>query len=68
MLDEWFTRQGYSSKDSEFDLIFVNGTNNLENLRAPDDTWKLRLMEDDFHRVMFEATESGTNDEEPVGR
>jgi len=34
-LDEWFTKQGYSSKDSEFDLIYVNGGNNLENLKAP---------------------------------
>jgi adenine-specific DNA-methyltransferase len=56
VLNEWFTKQGYSSKDSEFDLIYVNGTNNLENLRAPDDTWKVRLIEDDFHRLMF-ATE-----------
>jgi adenine-specific DNA-methyltransferase len=55
VLDEWFTRQGYSSKDSEFDLIYVNGTNNLENLRAPDDTWKVRLIEDDFHRLMFSS-------------
>lgn len=53
VLDEWFTRQGYSSKDSEFGLIYVNGTNNLENLRAPDDTWKVRLIEDDFRRLMF---------------
>ncbi|MCA9874072.1 MAG: site-specific DNA-methyltransferase, partial [Anaerolineales bacterium] len=52
-LDEWFTRQGYSSKDSEFDLIYVNGGNNLENLKAPDDTWKVRLIEEDFHRLMF---------------
>jgi len=35
VLDEWFTKQGYSSKDSEFDLIYVNGSNNLENLKAP---------------------------------
>jgi adenine-specific DNA-methyltransferase len=56
VLDEWFTRQGYSSKDSEFALIYINGTNNLENLRAPDDTWKVRLIEEDFHRLMF-ATE-----------
>ena len=56
VLDEWFTRQGYSSKDSEFDLIYVNGGNNLENLKAPDDTWKVRLIEEDFHRLMF-ATE-----------
>ena len=55
MLDTWFTKQGYSSKDSEFDLIYVNGTNNLENLKAPDDTWKVRLIEDDFHRLMFDV-------------
>ena len=35
VLDEWFTKQGYSSKDSEFDLIYVNGGNNLENLKTP---------------------------------
>jgi adenine-specific DNA-methyltransferase len=57
MLDEWFTKQGYSSKDSEFDLIYVNGTNNLENLRLPDATWKVRLIEEDFHRLMFEMEE-----------
>lgn len=54
ILDEWFTRQGYSSKNSEFDLIYVNGDNNLENLKAPDDTWKVRLIEEDFFRLMFE--------------
>jgi adenine-specific DNA-methyltransferase len=54
VLDEWFTKQGYSAKDSEFDLIYVNGGNNLENLKAPDDTWKVRLIEEDFHRLMFE--------------
>ncbi len=42
-------------KDSEFDLICVNGDNNLENLKAPDDTWKVRLMEEDFHRLMFDT-------------
>ena len=31
-----------------------NGGNNLENLKAPDDTWKVRLIEEDFHRLMFE--------------
>ncbi|WP_047816689.1 DNA methyltransferase [Rhodopirellula islandica] len=57
VLDEWFTKSGYSSKDSEFDLIYVNGTNNLENLRTATDTWKVRLIEEDFHRLMFEDTE-----------
>jgi adenine-specific DNA-methyltransferase len=55
VLDEWFTKQGYSSKDREFDLIYVNGGNNLENLKAPDDTWKVRLLEEDFHRLMFDT-------------
>ena len=58
VLDAWFQKQGYSSKDSEFDLIYVNGDNNLENLRQPDDTWKVRLIEEDFHRLMFEETEA----------
>jgi adenine-specific DNA-methyltransferase len=55
VLDEWFKAQKYSSKDSEFDLIYVNGDNNLENLKAPDDTWKVRLIEEDFFRLMFET-------------
>lgn len=40
--------------DSEFDLIYVNGDNNLENLKAPDDTWKVRPIEEDVFRLMFE--------------
>jgi adenine-specific DNA-methyltransferase len=57
VLDEWFTKQGYSSKDREFDLIYVNGSNNLENLKLPDDTWKVRLIEEDFHRLMFDQAD-----------
>jgi len=55
VLDEWFTKQGYSTKDYEFQIIYVNGDNNLENLKAPDDTWKVRLIEEDFHRLMFDT-------------
>lgn len=55
VLEEWFTKQGYSSKDSEFDLIYVNGGNNLENLKTPDDLWKVCLIEEDFLRLMFET-------------
>ena len=54
VLEEWFTKQGYSAKDSEFDLIYVNGGNNLENLKTPEDLWKVRLIEEDFHRLMFD--------------
>lgn len=54
-LDEWFTGQGYSANDNEFELIYVNGGNNLENLKTPDDLWKVRLIEEDFMRLMFET-------------
>jgi len=50
----WSQRQGYPGKHSEFELIYVNGTNNLENLKAADDTWKVRLIEEDSHRLMFD--------------
>jgi adenine-specific DNA-methyltransferase len=55
VLDQWFTKQGYSTRDYEFQVIYVNGDNNLENLKAPDDTWKVRLIEEDFHRLMFDT-------------
>ena len=55
MLDEWFIRQGYSARGGELDLVYVNGGSNLENLKAPDDLWKVRLIEEDFHRLMFET-------------
>ncbi|MCY4675038.1 MAG: DNA methyltransferase [Bacteroidetes bacterium] len=55
VLDEWFTKQGYSARDGKFDLIYVNGGNNLENLKTPDDRWKVRLIEEDFHRLMFDT-------------
>ena len=55
VLDEWFKTQKYSSKDAEFGLIYVNGGSNLENLKTPDDTWKVRLIEEDFHRLMFDT-------------
>jgi adenine-specific DNA-methyltransferase len=55
-LDSWMTdRLKISTKDFEFDLIYVNGDNNLENLKLPDDTWKVRLIEEDFHRLMFDT-------------
>ena len=58
VLDEWFTKLGYSAKDSEIDLIYVNGGNNLGNLKTSDDFWKVRLIEEDFHRLMFEMEEA----------
>jgi adenine-specific DNA-methyltransferase len=52
-LDEWFEKQGYNTRDLEYDLIYVNGDNNIENLRRDDQTWKVRLIENEFQRLMF---------------
>lgn len=57
MLDEFFQKQGYNTKDMEFDVIYVNGDNNLENLRKDEETWKVRLIEDEFSREMFDLAE-----------
>jgi adenine-specific DNA-methyltransferase len=54
-LDEWFKKQDYNTKDQEYDLIYVNGDNNLENLRRGDQTWKVRLIEDQFQQLMFDV-------------
>ena len=54
-LDQWFDKQGYSTRDLEYDLIYVNGDNHLENLRRKDQTWKVRLLEEEFQRLMFDV-------------
>ncbi len=54
-LDKFFRKQEYNPKDMEFDLIYVNGDNNLENLRRQDETWKVRLIESEFQRLMFDV-------------
>jgi adenine-specific DNA-methyltransferase len=54
-LDQFFQKQAYRTGDNEFDVIYVNGDNNLENLRRTDETWKVRLIEPEFHRLMFDV-------------
>lgn len=54
-LGAWFAKQGYNTKDQEYDLLYVNGDNHLENLRRPDQTWKVRLIEEEFGRLMFDT-------------
>jgi len=54
-LETFFRKQDYNPRDMEFDLIYVNGDNHLENLRRPDETWKVRLIEEEFMRLMFDT-------------
>lgn len=54
-VDAWFKKQDYNTRDQEYDVIYVNGDNNLENLRRGDQTWKVRLTEEAFQRLMFDV-------------
>ena len=54
-LDEWFKKQGYDTKGQEFDLIYVNGDNNLGNFKRLAPTWRVRLIEEEFLRRMFDT-------------
>jgi adenine-specific DNA-methyltransferase len=54
-LDAFFRKQDFNPRDAEFDVIYVNGDNNLENLRRPDETWKVRLIEEEFLSRMFDV-------------
>lgn len=53
-LNDFFKKMDYSTRDREFDRIYVNGDNNLENLKTDADTWKVTLIEQEFSKKMFE--------------
>lgn len=52
-LDDFFKKQNYSTTDFEFDRVYVNGDNNLENLKSDNDQWKVVTIEEEFHKRMF---------------
>ncbi len=56
-LDDWFKAQSYDQEDPGFDLVYVNGDNNLENLRPDTETWRVLLTDAEFHRLMFDMSE-----------
>lgn len=56
-LDAYFDKHRINPADREFDVIFVNGDNNLENLRLDDENWKVQQIEPVFKSKMFEEVE-----------
>lgn len=60
-LDEFFRKQQYNTLDSEFDLIYVNGDNNLMNIplepakEGVEPRYKVRLIDAEFKRLMFDV-------------
>ena len=53
-LDAYFTKYRINPADREYDVIFVNGDSNLENLRTANETWKVQMTEIEFKKRMFE--------------
>ena len=58
MLDEWFQQNRSNTSDFEFDTIYVNGSNNLLNLKPDDENWKVRLIEEEFMQRMWDTSEA----------
>lgn len=53
-LCRFFDRMDFRTRDTEFDLIYVNGDNTLPNLRRDEENWKVVLTEEEFAKRMFE--------------
>lgn len=56
-LDAYFSKYRINPQDREYDVIFVNGDNNLENLRLDNEEWKVVMTEAEFNKRMWEETE-----------
>ena len=54
VLDAWFVAQGHAEPGRPFGLVYVNGDNTLENLKPEGEVWRVRLIEEDFQRLMFD--------------
>ena len=55
MLNEWFQRNRAATKPFKYDTIYTNGSNNLPSLKRKGDTWVVRLIEEDFMRLMWDV-------------
>ena len=53
-LDAYFTTYRKNADDRRYDVIFVNGDSNLENLRGSSEGWTVRMTETEFKNRMFE--------------
>ena len=56
-LDKFLWDQRINPHDMVFDVIYVNGDNFLGNSCRAGEVWKVRLIEEEFQRLMFEAAE-----------
>jgi len=55
VLDAYVEKKRINPQDFEFDTIYVNGSNNLPNLRREDEAWKVRSLEKEFMERMWDV-------------
>ena len=53
-LDAYFSVFRSNAEDRGFDVVFVNGDNNIENLRDDGESWCVCVTETEFKKRMFE--------------
>ncbi len=60
-LETFFKKQQYNTMDMEYDIVYVNGDNNLMNVpvtpegEGREPRYKVRLIEEEFKRLMFDV-------------
>lgn len=52
-LNSFLQKSAYNPNDTEFDRIYVNGDNTIEN-KPGEQLWKVMLIEEEFKKKMFE--------------
>ncbi|MEN6386202.1 MAG: DNA methyltransferase [Phycisphaerales bacterium] len=55
VLDAYFLREKGRAGDFGFDKIYVNGDNNLLNLKPENETWKVLLIDEEMKQRLFEV-------------
>lgn len=53
-LDAYFAKHRINPLDREYDIIYVNGDNNLQNICNEGESWKVQMIELEFKKRMFE--------------
>lgn len=53
-LDAYFTKYRINPQNRDYDIIYVNGDSNIENLRTDEEHWKVVRTETEFNKRMFE--------------
>jgi len=55
MLEYFMFRQDINQFNFDYDKIYINGANSIENLRKDGESWKVVILEEEFKKLMFDT-------------